>query len=535
MRTFAALLVCLLASAAPAADPTYWQDVRPLLRKHCTVCHNPRTLGQLEVSGGLALDTYDSVLTWKQKKTDLVKPGKSADSPLYKIVVTDDEEKRMPLGGKRLPDETLAVLERWIDTGAKEGTKPEDDKPVVPVRPKTRKRDVILTTTTTPAAPAFDKVPRGPLTLSLNVGPLSPVTALAFHPDGKWLAEGAYGRVTIWDVTEAKPVRVLSNVLAAVNDLRFSPDGKLLAVAGGQPSAKGDLRLFTTGDWKLKAVLGGHEDVVNSIAFDRDGKRLLSASYDRTARVWDVTSGKVLRTLSMHSDFVLAAAFSPDGKHVFTGSKDRSVRMTEAESGKGVFTFSDRNEDVLSVAAHPDGKSVVVSGVEPGLTWWNVETGEKIRTVGGHRGAVYEVAFSRDGKRLVSAGSDGTAKVFNGTTGALERSIIAGSLCYAVAISPDGKRLASGSFDGLTRLHDAGTGSHLGTLLSLPPEGQKHDWLVLSPGGYAAISEALLKLGRWTMANREVPAAAVWKALHRPELATKALSGETIAAPEFGK
>jgi DNA-binding beta-propeller fold protein YncE len=532
MRISASLLVLLAASAAPAADPTYWQDVRPILRKHCTVCHNPRNRAEVEVSGGLVLDTYQAVLAWKEKKIDLVKPGKSGDSPLYKILFTDDEEKRMPLGGKRLPDEKLAVLKRWIDTGAKEGTKPDDDKPVVPVRPKTRKRDVILPTTSTPA---FDKLPRGPLALALKVGPLSPVAALAFHPDGKWLAEGAYGRVTIWDVTKALPVRVLSNVLAAVNDLRFSPDGKLLAVAGGQPSAKGDLRLFTTADWKLKVVLGGHEDVVNSIAFDRDGKRLLSASYDRTARIWDVSSGKSLRTLTMHSDFVLAAAFSPDGKHVYTGSKDHSVRMTEAESGKGVFTFSDRSEDVLSVAAHPDGKSVVVAGIEPGLTWWNVQTGEKVRTVGGHRGAVYEVAFSRDGKRLVSAGSDGTAKVFNGVTGALERSVTVGSLCYAVAISPDGKRMATGSFDGLTRLYDAGTGTHLGTLLSLPAEGEKNDWLALSPMGYAAGSESLLKMGRWTIANREAPAATVWKALHKPELAAKALRGEAVAAPEFGK
>src|SRR5204863_115857 len=163
------------------ADPTYWQDVRPVLRRHCTVCHNARTATDPDVSGGVALDTYAAVLKWKDKKVDLVKPGKSGDSPLFKAVTTDDEEKRMPLGG---------------------------------------------------------------------------------------------------------------------------------------------MRLFTTDGWKLKAVLGGHEDVVNSVAFDRDGKRLVSASYDRTARVWDVATGKSLRTLTMHSDFVLAAAFSPDGKHVYTGSKD---------------------------------------------------------------------------------------------------------------------------------------------------------------------------------------------------------------------
>ena len=214
---------------------------------------------------------------------------------------------------------------------------------------------------------------------------------------------------------------MLTNVLAAVNDLRFSPDGKLLAVAGGQPSAKGDLRLFTTADWKLKTVLGGHDDVVNAVVL-RQRRQAAGLGELRPHRPHlGCGDGKTLRTLTMHSDFVLAVAFSPDGKHVYSGSKDRSVRMTEADTGKSVLTFSDRNEDVLALAVHPDGKSVVATGIEPGLSWWNTETGERLRSVGGHRGPSHELVFSRDGKRLASAGSDGTVKIFNGTTGVLER------------------------------------------------------------------------------------------------------------------
>ena len=512
-RSLALLFAVLLGSHVVAADPTYWQDVRPILRKNCTVCHNARNLTEEDLSGGLSLDGYANVLRWKEKNRNLVKAKTSADSLLHKVLVATSADRRMPPGGKSLTKEEIAVVRAWIDGGAKEGDRPAEAVVTNP-KPPRRKLDVTLRA--------------AQLTLTLKVGPLAPVVAVAYHPDGKLLAVGSYGKVTVWDLHKAQPAATLTAVLGAVNDLRFSPDGKLLAVGGGKPSAKGDLRLFTVSDWKLKAVLPGHEDVVAGVSFRHDSKKLASASYDRTVRVWDVESGKVERTLTSHSDFVHAVAFTPDGKHLVSGSKDRSARLAESNTGKGKLTFGDREDDVLGVAVHPDGKSVVVSGREPALMWWNPETGVKIRNVGGHRGAVHEIAFTPDGKSLVSGGDDGTARVWDGTTGALKQTMLAGSIVYAVAISPDGKTVAAGCFDGLTRLFDAATGSPRGTLLSIHA-----DHLALSPSGHVAASDGLIPRGRWTSANKPIPADVAWKTLRQPALVLKSLAGQAVPAPVF--
>src|SRR5437879_3577745 len=77
--------------SSSAAEPTYWQDVRPLLRKHCTVCHSAKHLREPEVSGGLALDSYEAVR--KGAKEPVIQPGKSADSLLMKMVLLKDDQK----------------------------------------------------------------------------------------------------------------------------------------------------------------------------------------------------------------------------------------------------------------------------------------------------------------------------------------------------------------------------------------------------------------------------------------------------------
>jgi DNA-binding beta-propeller fold protein YncE len=544
MRYLVTLALLHMASAARAQPPgpTYWQDIRPILRKNCTVCHSAKNLKEEDVSGGLALDSYEAVRKGSALRP-IFQPGKSDGSVILKLLETTNKRRRMPLDAPPLGKKDIALIRRWIDTGAREGKKPNDEAAtLITKRPaKTRKLDVILPTTTV-APPGTLAKAGGKLDLALKVGPLAPVTAVTFSPDNKLLVSGAYGQVVVWDLTTVKLLRFLTNVLGAVNDVRFSPDGKLLAVAGGQPSAKGDLRLYHVGEWKLLGVLRGHDDVVFSVAFSPDGRYLASASFDKTVRVWNVgrifnpsTDNQVTteQVHTGHSDFVYSVAFSPDGKYLVSASKDRTVKMVETLTGKSAFTFSGMNEDVLAVAFSPDGKQVVSSGFEATLHWWSPQTGERSRLQGGHGIATNELAFSQDGSRLISAGSDTTVRIWNPATAALVRSIGVGSIVYTVAISPDNKRIASGSFDGLVRLWDEASGRLLLTLLTLPAANNEHDWLTLAPPGYAVGSAGIAALGHWRVDGQDVAPAPVWQAVRQPEMLVRAARAENMPAPAF--
>ncbi len=301
----------------------------------------------------------------------------------------------------------------------------------------------------------------------------SPVAALRFSPDGKVLAVGGYKEVRLMDSATGKALATLSGHAEYVRSIAFSPGGKELAAGGGPPQRGGEIKVWDVESHQLLKTMAGHTDCIYSVAWSPDGRLLASGSYDKLIKLWDVSTGKELRTLKDHIDAVFAVAFSPDGKWLASGSQDRSVKIWDVATGERLYTLSEPTDGINAIAFSPSGKQIAAAGYDKTIYIWDLgeKNGKLAQSLIADEDSILALAWSPDGKVLVSSSADDSIRFRDAETlnplSVLENQ---SDWVEALAISPDGKWLAAGRFNGTLSLYDMSNSKQvLGPTLAFEP------------------------------------------------------------------
>jgi eukaryotic-like serine/threonine-protein kinase len=262
---------------------------------------------------------------------------------------------------------------------------------------------------------------------------------------------------------------------AAVLKIAWSPDGKKIASA----SADKTVHIWNPTSKTPTLIYRNHSKPVSAVAWSPDGSRIVSGSWDTTVQVWNVKTGRKLLTFRGFSQEVSSVAWSPDGKIIACGSLDTTVQVRQADSGSRLFMYSGHTGPVHAVVWSPSNYpspseggwriasasgAAVNADVDNTVQIWNALNGDNPLIYHDHYYFVNDVAWSPDGKKIASASADTNVQVWNVSTGSNILTYRGHSnKVNAVAWSPNSTRIASASDDRTVQIWDATTGETIFT------------------------------------------------------------------------
>ena len=250
-----------------------------------------------------------------------------------------------------------------------------------------------------------------------------------------------------WAVPAARPMRHEDRVMAA----SFSPEGRQVLSASRDKTA----RIWDAATGELLATVA-HQDQIICARYSSRGNYFVTASADGTARVWSTTNGRAVTPPLRHDSAVHWAEFSNDGRSIVTAGEDKTAKIWDAATGELKRNLSAHNSAVIRAHFSPDASAVATVTESGTIRLWSASSGTFLFHSEGHRGRLNNLTFRPDGGTLASAGWDHTARLWNASNGS-PGLVLQGhaAAVNTVAFSPDGQTLLTTSQDHTARLWKA--------------------------------------------------------------------------------
>jgi mono/diheme cytochrome c family protein len=364
-------------SAAAAGEISFQRDVAPILAGQCLECHR-----EGKAKGGYRLDTWNQLAEPGDSGEPALQAGNPEGSELFRLLVLDDEDDRMPKKADPLPSAHIELIARWIREGAVFDGPDE--------------------------SAALESLLALPIAQAPEVYPLPlPVTALAASPDGTKLAVGGYHEVLLRDAASGALLSRIGGLPRRVMDICWMERGgeAWLAVAAGLPGRGGEL-------WFVRADGGASErvlrtrDLLHRVVFAETKGLVITAGAGNSIHAVAAADGAMKWQAEAHADWVLDLALSPDQSWLASGGRDRAARLIKVEDGELGAVFTAHPVPVTSLVFAPDGLTVFSGAQDGEIRRWNLEgEGLKDSTLRPARGAVHTLAWQGD--KLLAGLEDG--------------------------------------------------------------------------------------------------------------------------------
>lgn len=378
------LLIALLAAlASTRAAVVYEKDIAPILRTYCAGCHNDD-----DRENGFSVETFAGLKKGGDEKGETIKPGDAENSFLIKSLEHRARPHMPPKDEPQVPSAELALLKKWIAEGARGPHRDES----------------ILQSITVPQIAAQTKK--------------SPITALAYSPDGKRLAVATSGRIEIRNSPRGRSQLTITNLPGKIAAVHFSNDGKHLIAAGGIAGLNGAARIFNAKTGGLMREFTGHRDTLYDAELSPDGAVLATAGYDKIIRLWNVADGKLVRSINVHNGAIFDLAFDPSGKVLASASADQTVKLWRVSDGARLDTLNQPQGELNLVTFTPDGGHILAAGADKRIHMWRfVSLGAPalnpvVHSRFAHEAPITAFSLTVDARHLVTAASDNSLKIW---------------------------------------------------------------------------------------------------------------------------